>query len=278
MSTLASKSLTQPLTRVSILLQTSYELVRQGRMERPYSGALECFARIKDQEGILSFWRGNTIHIPLTAINQAFNFALKDTIRSMLKKSNNEDKWVVLARNIFAGALAASISLLMVYPFQSGFVKRTSDVLSPETGMTRQYKGIIDIWKQVIHKDGVRGLYKGMGLTLVGVAIHRGLYFGLYDSMKSLVTPKSSFVTAFALGWGVSLTAAAVVYPMSVLQRRLILTTGHGLKYKSIPHAAAEIMKREGVRGFYRGYAFSLVQTIGGALLLVTYDVIKKNM
>jgi len=275
-SSFISKSVVAPLTRVTALLQSNYEIVRQGRMERPYSGAIDCFVRIKDQEGILSFWRGNSIHLTRSIVSTSFQFVVRDKYSSMLKnyfQSNGAIKPVIA--NIMAGSLAGATSLLITYPFQLGYTKRAVDVLAPETGMTRQYKGVTDIWKKVVEVDGIRGLYRGLGIALGGAILHRGIYFGLYDSTKGLVKTRDSMAAAFALGSGVTLIAGAATYPIGLLQQRLMVTTGLGLKYNSAWHASKEIFKKEGARGFYRGYAFTLVQALGGGALLAGYDIIR---
>lgn len=275
-----SKTIVAPLSRVTILLQSNYELVRQGRMQLPYRGVSDCFSRIKDQEGILSFWRGNSIHIPMGVISTGLQFIIKDKYASMLRQHTNpkEKPTQAVMMNIMAGSFAGATSLLTLYPFQHGFVKRTADVLSPETGMKRQYNGVVDIWKNITKVDGTRGLYKGIGLALTGVIVLRGLYFGLYDSLKGFVRTRDSMLLAFGLGWAVTLTAGAASYPITLVQKRLMITTGLGTKYNSTWHATKEIAKKEGFRGFYRGYVFSIVQAIGGAGILAAYDVISATL
>jgi hypothetical protein len=49
-------------------------------------------------------------------------------------------------------------------------------------------KAKIDVYKQTLATDGVRGLYRGYTPSVVGIIIYRGLYFGLYDSLSTLLT------------------------------------------------------------------------------------------
>jgi solute carrier family 25 (mitochondrial adenine nucleotide translocator), member 4/5/6/31 len=35
--------------------------------------------------------------------------------------------------------------------------------------------------------DGISGLYRGFSVSIVGITLYRGLYFGIYDTMKPLV-------------------------------------------------------------------------------------------
>jgi hypothetical protein len=45
---------------------------------------------------------------------------------------------------------------------------------------------------QTIRSDGVGGLYRGFGISVSGIFLYRGLYFGLYDSLKPVVLGKDA--------------------------------------------------------------------------------------
>jgi hypothetical protein len=58
-----------------------------------------------------------------------------------------------------------------------------------------------------------------------GVILYRGLYFGLYDSLKPMVLRgqlEDSVVASFVLGWGVTLGAGLAAYPFDTVCRRMI--------------------------------------------------------
>lgn len=266
-----------PVRRGTILLQTNYELVRQNRLDSPYKGVVDCFKRTYQQEGLWSFWRGNTINIARAAIAPAANFALKDTFRQIFKANKQIDGYGMwFAKSIAAGAAAGAAVLLFAYPLDLGYVKRTSDVLSPHTGSTRKHGGVVSIWKDIVKHDGVTGLYRGFGLSVAGIAVYRGLYFGLYDSLKPLVIANpNNFAASFALGWGVTIGAGLASYPFQLMRNRLMVTTGGGLTYKHSLHLAREIMAKEGLRGFFRGFLFKTTLGIAGAGALAGYDLLK---
>ena len=52
----------------------------------------------------------------------------------------------------------------------------------------RKYKGIVDVYRKIWRTDGIRGLYRGYTLAVYGIFIYRGIYFGLYDSIKPILT------------------------------------------------------------------------------------------
>lgn len=269
-----------PVNRLTILLQTNQELVRQNRLDVPYKGVVDAFKRTYKNEGLLSFYRGNTIQILRAGASPALSFAFKDTFRHMFKPDRIKDGYGLwFAKGLLSGAAAGATSMLFLYPLDLGFVKRTTDVLSPASGMTRKHGGIFSIWKDVVKHDGVTGLYRGFGISVAGIMIYRGLYFGLYDALKPvLVTDPKNFVASFALGWAVTLSASLGSYPVTLLRNRLMVTTGGGLTYKHTLHLAREIMAKEGLRGFFRGYLFTTTMTLASAGMLAGYDVVKSSL
>lgn len=51
----------------------------------------------------------------------------------------------------------------------------------------RQFKGLIDVYRKTINSDGLIGLYRGFGVSILGITLYRGMYFGIYDTMKPIV-------------------------------------------------------------------------------------------
>ena len=76
----------------------------------------------------------------------------------------------------------------------------------------RQFNGIVDVYVKTVKSDGVRGLYRGFAVSCVCIFIYRGLYFGLYDTLKPLVLGENAkWIQTFLLGWGVTITAGLVI-------------------------------------------------------------------
>lgn len=43
---------------------------------------------------------------------------------------------------------------------------------------------MVDVYKKTYASDGIRGLYRGFVISCIGIVIYRGLYFGIFDSVK----------------------------------------------------------------------------------------------
>merc|ERR1712024_286993 len=53
-----SKTAAAPIERVKLLVQNQDEMLKMGRLDKPYSGVMDCVNRTLKSEGVLPFWRG----------------------------------------------------------------------------------------------------------------------------------------------------------------------------------------------------------------------------
>lgn len=77
-------------------------------------------------------------------------------------------------------------------------------------GGDRQFNGLVDVYRKTIASDGIAGLYRGFVISCVGIVVYRGLYFGMYDSIKPVLLTgdlENNFMAAFLLGWGITIGA-----------------------------------------------------------------------
>ena len=80
---------------------------------------------------------------------------------------------------------------------------------------SRKFNGIVDVYVKTFKSDGIWGLYRGFVISAVGIFVYRGMYFGLYDTLKPLVLGSDAgLVSSFLLGWPVTVTAGLMAYPL----------------------------------------------------------------
>lgn len=142
-------------------------------------------------------------------------------------------------------------------------------------GGGRQFNGLIDVYRKTLASDGIAGLYRGFGPSVLGIVVYRGLYFGMYDSLKPviLVGPlEGNFLVSFLLGWGVTTGAGIASYPLDTIRRRMMMTSGEAVKYSSSLDAARKIMAAEGIRSFFKGAGANILRGVAGAGVLSIYD------
>merc|ERR1719250_211335 len=76
-----SKTAAAPIERVKLLVQNQDEMIKQGRLDKPYNGVIDCTTRVLKIEGVYPFWRGNLANVLRYFPTQALNFAFKDATR-----------------------------------------------------------------------------------------------------------------------------------------------------------------------------------------------------
>ena len=90
------------------------------------------------------------------------------------------------ATNIMSGGCAGSLSLLFVQSIDYTRTRLAMDMARQSDKGTHQFNGIIDCYAKTIKADGIQGLYRGFTISCTCIFIYRGLYFGLYDSIKPI--------------------------------------------------------------------------------------------
>jgi len=269
-----SKTAAAPIERVKLLVQNQDEMIKQGRLAEPYKGVVDCVQKTLRTEGVLPFWRGNLANVLRYFPTQALNFAFKDTIKAMFKTPKDAPNYVKFGTNILSGGFAGSMSLTFVYSLDYARTRLANDAKGK--GGERQFNGLIDVYVKTIKTDGIQGLYRGFVISCVGIFIYRGMYFGLYDSLKPILLGDApSVALSFLLGWAVTITAGLMSYPIDTIRRRMMMTSGAAVKYKGSIDCGLQILKSEGFMSMMKGAGANVLRGVAGAGVLAGFDAFK---
>ncbi|KQK01047.1 ADP,ATP carrier protein, mitochondrial [Brachypodium distachyon] len=275
-SAAVSKTAAAPIERVKLLIQNQDEMIKAGRLSEPYKGIGDCFGRTIKDEGFGSLWRGNTANVIRYFPTQALNFAFKDYFKRMFNFKKEKDgygKW--FAGNLASGGAAGASSLFFVYSLDYARTRLANDAKASKGGGERQFNGLVDVYRKTLKSDGIAGLYRGFNISCVGIIVYRGLYFGLYDSLKPVLLTGSlqdNFFASFGLGWLITNGAGLASYPIDTVRRRMMMTSGEAVKYKSSFDAFQQILKKEGPKSLFKGAGANILRAIAGAGVLSGYD------
>lgn len=152
-----------------------------------------------------------------------------------------------------------------------------ADVKASANGAQRQFNGIIDCYTKTFKSDGIVGLYRGFVVACVGIIVYRACYFGLFDALRPiLISGDAGIISPFVLGFGVTITAGLVSYPLDTIRRRMLMRSGEPIKYRSSWDCATQILRNEGFMSLMKGAGVNIVHGIAGAGMLTCYDKIKK--
>ena len=180
--------------------------------------------------------------------------------------------------NCMSGGAAGATSLTVVYPLDFGRTRLAADVGS---GKAREFNGLVDCLKKVAVSDGPVGLYRGFGISVVGIIAYRAAYFGMFDTGKAVLFADAKKANFFAM-WGfaqiVVVSAGIVSYPLDTVRRRLMMQSGKkaaDIQYTGTMDCFRKIAAQEGPKAFFKGSLSNVIRGTGGALVLVFYDKIQ---
>ncbi|THH11642.1 hypothetical protein EW145_g515 [Phellinidium pouzarii] len=169
------------------------------------------------------------------------------------------------------------------------------------------YKGVLSTVKHIVKIDGLRGLYRGLGPTILGYLPTWAIYFAVYDGIKTRFgesplgstssTPKEShassiYPAAQAKGyqptirehpWSLhilsAMTAGATsticTNPLWVIKTRFMTQPSHEGRYRNTLDAFLTIYRTEGFSAFYRGLFPSLLGITHVAVQFPLYEKLK---
>lgn len=241
-------------------------------------------------EGIKGFFKGNGANCIKVAPTRGVQFFMFEKFKTRLlkwKKTSQglaEDADISLnpIERLIAGGFAGMIASSMVYPIE---VVKTMLTMYPG-----KYAGIGAAFRGVLSEVGPKGLYAGLGPTLIAMFPYVGVEFMIYETSKlaveaiiaktALEGDSVSLPIIISLGLGALAGAAAQTsaHPLDVVRKRLQIQgiNGNPVLYKNTFDCISGVINKEGVGALYKGLGPACVATIPGTgIAYITYEFMK---
>jgi len=268
-----SKTVVAPIERVKLLLQVQ-AVSKQLTEAQKYKGIVDCFVRIPKEQGFGAFWRGNLANVIRYFPTQALNFAFKDKYKQIFLAGVDKKTqfWKFFAGNLASGGAAGATSLCFVYPLDFARTRLAADV---GKGDAREFTGLGNCLTKIFKADGLKGLYRGFGVSVQGIIIYRAAFFGLYDTAKGIIAPTNIFFS-WMIAQCVTTVSGIISYPFDTVRRRMMMQSGRKeILYTGTLDCWRKIAAQEGPTAFFKGALSNVIRGTGGALVLVLYDEIQ---
>ncbi|MED6221949.1 hypothetical protein PIB30_059682 [Stylosanthes scabra] len=153
-----------------------------------------------------------------------------------------------------------------------------------------QYSGGLDVVRKVLKTEGVRGLYRGFGLSAITYSPSSAVWWASYGTSQRLMwkflghdnpsdgnTPSVQKIMLVQGTGGLIAGAASscITTPFDTIKTRLQVT-GHEHR-SSIKQVAKDLMNEDGWKGFYRGFGPRLFSmSMWGTSMILTYEYLKR--
>ncbi|XP_061832313.2 mitochondrial adenyl nucleotide antiporter SLC25A24 [Nerophis lumbriciformis] len=174
-------------------------------------------------------------------------------------------------KQLSAGAMAGAVSRTGTAPLDR--MKVFMQVHASKSNKISLVSG----FKQMVKEGGVASLWRGNGTNVLKIAPETAIKFMAYEKYKTLLASEPGKVKTherFIAGSLAGATAQTAIYPMEVMKTRLTLRkTG---QYSGMFDCAKKILKKEGVKAFYKGYVPNILGIIPYAGIdLAVYESLK---
>ncbi|EPS67333.1 hypothetical protein M569_07442, partial [Genlisea aurea] len=249
----AAKTVTAPLDRVKILMQT-YGLRAGQEALKTGIGFVEALAMIGKEDGLKGYWRGNLPQVirvvPYSAV-QLFSYEVYKKLFG-----GKDGKLSVIGR-LAAGACAGMTSTFVTYPL---------DVLRLRLAVEPGYRTMTGAALTMLREEGFASFYNGLGPSLIGIAPYIAVNFCVFDLVKKSLPAKYEKRAEATLVTGlVSATVATLLcYPLDTVRRQMQMK---GTPYDTVLDAFSGIVAQDGVGGLYRGFLANALKTLPNSRL-----------
>ena len=188
--------------------------------------------------------------------------------------------------HLFAAAIAGIITGTCTNPIWLVKTRLQLDKDIHQSGLGRQYKNSWDCIKQTIRNEGIRGLYRGLSASYLGVT-ESTLQWVLYERMKMILARREEVraqsggpLTGWdsAVEWtgklgaagSAKLIATGVTYPHEVVRTRLRqapLADGRP-KYTGLVQCFKLVLKEEGLASMYGGMTSHMLKVVPSSAIM----------
>ncbi|XP_072538095.1 calcium-binding mitochondrial carrier protein SCaMC-2-A [Salminus brasiliensis] len=176
-------------------------------------------------------------------------------------------------RHLVAGGGAGAVSRTCTAPLDR------LKVLMQVHGSRSSNMCIMSGLTQMIKEGGLRSLWRGNGINVIKIAPESALKFMAYEQIKRLMGSSNEtlgITERFVAGSLAGVIAQSTIYPMEVLKTRLALRKSG--QYAGISDCAKQILKREGMAAFYKGYVPNMLGIVPYAGIdLAVYETLKNT-
>jgi len=182
------------------------------------------------------------------------------------------------SKHLFTGMLAGLVAGALIHPLDVIRARATASRGGPQT----MEKGILHFTQQMIQREGLNVLLRGLTPALTWSTLYMGLSLPTLVILKPLIKelqPPANRVDIQSLmlsdhasrilaGVGAGVGAHTIAHPFDVIRRRMQvcpssihLPSQHSSSL-TFSQAVREIYNQEGLRGFYRGFAPTIVKFV----------------
>ncbi|CAO1624346.1 unnamed protein product [Parajaminaea phylloscopi] len=234
-------------------------------------GPIEICRTTVSQYGIRGLYSGCSALVVGNAAKAGVRFLSYDSIK--LAVADKQTGQLSLPRSILAGFLAGlSEGLFAVTPSEAIKTRLIDDARKPKS--ERRYGGLVAGSAKILREEGLAGIYKGLGPTMVRQGANSAVRLTTYSSLRALATKdgrKPGSAETFGMGAIAGIVTVYCTMPFDVVKTRM--QSSSASQYTGAINCATTMFKSEGIRRFWKGTTPRLTRLVlSGGIVFVVYE------
>ncbi|XP_024531472.1 solute carrier family 25 member 44 [Selaginella moellendorffii] len=244
---------------------------------------------ILSTDGVRGLYRGFGTVVAGTVPSRVVFLTTLETTKiaalNLTSKLNFPDTTAAAIANGAAGFLSSVVSQFIFVPLD---VVSQRLMVQGTPGSTK-YAGGIDAVRQIVKADGIRGLYRGFGMSVITYSPTSGVWWASYGTSQRVfwralgyteethkIPSQSEMVLVQAAGGLVAAAcASALTAPFDTIKTRLQVLSSEG--NPTVVGTARQLLQDDGWKGLYRGLVPRfLSMTLWGSAMIISYEYLKR--
>jgi len=259
-----SRTCTAPLDLVKVIMQAQAKgksITMQEGMRSVYNDG-----------GFRAFFRGNGTNVLRIAPETSCKFLVYDKMKELISRDIEHP---AMLERLACGGVAGFVSQTFVYPLQ---ITKTRLNIAP----TGTYNGIFDTMRQIVRKEGMMSLFKGLGASTMGIIPYASVDLAVYNALKDEYCERystdPSIMTLLACGSVSCISGQIVSYPLQRIRTLLQVQgmAGRETEFNGTLDCAVKTLRSAGVVGLYRGMLPNMLKSVPAiAISYATFEKMK---
>jgi solute carrier family 25 (mitochondrial folate transporter), member 32 len=279
--------------------------------KKRYSGAMQTFRSILEQEGPRGLFKG----MGTALINVPLFWGIYWTGYENLKKYFHQETNLILpVQHILSATMAGALADVISNPFWVVRTRIQTQILHPERHLPST-PSTLSMFRYIYQHEGFFAFYRGLSASLLGLT-HVAIQFPLYEHLKELSRTRrgateTTAIDHFFASVTAKIVASSITYPHEVLRVRLQdtervpscvplegrqhqsnsslqMTRGISstlmsfrplslLSSSSLVLMTKKIIREEGVKALWSGFRISMIRVIPSTTTsFLTYEYVTK--
>ncbi|XP_062108882.1 uncharacterized protein LOC133819608 [Humulus lupulus] len=283
------QGLLHPTALVKTRMQVAQSVSSSG------SSGFKVFSHVLKRDGVVGLYRGfGTSAIGSLPGRVLHLTSLEVSKHMMMKYTQGLDMLPEVTRVGIANGVAGMFSNLVSCVYFVPLDVICQRLMVQGLPGTINCNGALDITRKVVKAEGIRGLYRGFGLTVVTQSPASALWWGVYGAAQHIMWRSLGYgdderekrpshmkmVTVQAsAGMVAGACSSVITTPIDTIKTRLqVMDDYDGVGGRpSIVKTTKILLKEDGWWGLYRGFGPRFLNmSLYGTTMIVTYELIKR--